>query len=249
MKSFVIVFFAILVLFSCEPREHGFTESIELAHEKEAFLSHKAISFDILLKFGDKERLNAKITLSTNSNKGLIELANGNSIVYRGDSVFCSPEIANQKGVRFDAYTWSYFFLFPYKLNDPGTVWYDYPNKKLNDSLYLTQKLTFKAGTGDAPDDWYIVYANPKTTRIEVAAYIVTANKTKKAAEENPHAIQYKNYKTIDGVPLAHNWKFWGWHKDDGLTEQLGEASLSNYKFIEETATLFTVSSNFKLIK
>lgn len=134
-----------------------FTEAVEMAHKKEAFLSHQAVSFNLLLKFGGNERLNGKITLLTNSNKGLIELPDGNKIIYKGDSVFCSPELANQKGVRFDAYTWSYFFLFPYKLTDEGTLWNDYPAKKINDSLFLSQKLTFKDGTGDAPDDWYVV--------------------------------------------------------------------------------------------
>ncbi len=249
MKSFIFPFFIIIMLLACEQREHGFTESVELAHEKETFLSHKAISFDIILEFGGKERLDAKMTLLTNSNKGLMELADGNKIVYHGDRVFCSPEMANQKNVRFDAYTWSYFFLFPYKLNDEGTVWTDFPSKKLNDSLFLTQKLTFKSGTGDAPDDWYVVYVDPQTKQIEAAAYIVTANKTKEAAEEDPHAIQYKKYQAVNGVPLAHQWKFWEWTEKDGLTRQLGEASINNFKFIEEVNTRFDIPTDFILVE
>jgi hypothetical protein len=36
---------------------------------------------------------------------------------------------------------------------------------------YLTEKLTFKSGTGDAPDDWYVVYADKKTNLLEKHRY------------------------------------------------------------------------------
>jgi hypothetical protein len=32
--------------------------------------------------------------------------------------------------------------------------------KRKDATNYLTEKLTFKSGTGDAPDDWYVVYAD-----------------------------------------------------------------------------------------
>jgi hypothetical protein len=48
---------------------------------------------------------------------------------------------------------------------------------------YLTEKLTFKSGTGDAPDDWYVVYADKKTNLLETA-YIVTLKAGKEEAEK-----------------------------------------------------------------
>jgi hypothetical protein len=39
--------------------------------------------------------------------------------------------------------------------------------KKKDATNYLTEKLTFKSGTGDAPDDWYVVYADKKTNLLE----------------------------------------------------------------------------------
>jgi hypothetical protein len=41
---------------------------------------------------------------------------------------------------------------------------YDKEKRRYN---YLTEKLTFKSGTGDAPDDWYVVYADKKTNLLE----------------------------------------------------------------------------------
>jgi hypothetical protein len=36
---------------------------------------------------------------------------------------------------------------------------------------YLTEKLTFKSGTGDAPDDWYVVYADKRQIYLKSSLY------------------------------------------------------------------------------
>jgi hypothetical protein len=30
-------------------------------------------------------------------------------------------------------------------------------------------------------------------------------------SRENPHAIQYLEYKDVDGIPIATKWIFWAW--------------------------------------
>jgi hypothetical protein len=55
-------------------------------------------------------------------------------------------------------------------------------------------------------DDWYVVYANATTHLIE--KYIVTA-KAEKKKPKKLHAIQYLEYTTIDGIPIA-KWVFLG---------------------------------------
>lgn len=223
-----------------------FVAKVETAHQKAAFLAKNAIQFDIVISFGGKERLNGTITTSTNSSQGIIDYKDGRKIYYHNDKVYFSPEMDNAASIRFAAYTWSYFFLFPYKLSDPGTHWNAYDNKLLNGQEYNSQQLTFAPGTGDDPDDWYIAYANKESNLMEVAAYIVTAHGTKEEAEKDPHAIQYKDYTMVDGIPFAQNWIFWGWRKEQGLTEELGQASLSNIKFVELTEEDFKAPEHFK---
>lgn len=216
-----------------------YVAAVEKAHHRAAFLAKKAIKFDILLTFGGKERLNGTVTTLTNSTKVRIDYKNGQSLICDGDKVF-AVDAENSGSKRFAVYTWSYFFLFPYKLSDAGTQWAAYEQSNLNDKPYLTQKLTFEAGTGDDPNDWYITYANPDNKLIEVAAYIVTAGGTsQEEAEKDPHAVSYGNYQEVAGIPIAHEWKFWGWQPDAGLTDQLGAATLSNIEFVEASAALF----------
>ncbi|MFK7796776.1 MAG: DUF6503 family protein [Aureispira sp.] len=216
-----------------------YVAAVEQAHQRAAFLAQEAIQFDIVLVFGGKERVNGTITALTNSTKARIDYKDGRSLIYDGEKVYAA-DAENAGSKRFAAYTWPYFFLFPYKLSDEGTVWNPYEPTTLNEKTYRTQKLTFEAGTGDDPDDWYITYANPENNLLEVAAYIVTAGgASQEDAEKDPHAVSYSNYQEIDGVPIAQEWKFWGWTVEAGLTDQLGEATLSNIRFVKETDDFF----------
>ena len=242
----LIATFAFIGCKSTDEKER-FTEKIGEAHQKEAFLSKEAVQFKMQLNFGGKERMNALFTVLTNSSKAVIEYENGAKIIVDKDKVYYSTAIPNEENVRFDAYTWQYFFLFPYKLNDPGTKWNTYDNKEANHADYLTEKLTFESGTGDAPDDWYVVYADKATHLLEKAAYIVTVRGNKEEAEKNPHAIQYLEYKEIEGIPIATKWIFWEWKKDEGLTKNIGTANLTAIQFVKEDPAYFTPTADFKI--
>lgn len=237
-----------LVFLGCKSNDEKetFTQKIEKAHQKEKFATKQAIQYHLKVEFGGKERMDAKFTILTNSTEGVIEFKNGSKIVVNKDKVSYSPTIPSEESVRFDALTWSYFFLFPYKLTDPGTIWNAYDNKEANHEEYLTEKLTFKSGTGEAPDDWYVVYADKKTNFIEKAAYIVSINGGKEAAEKNPHAIQYLEYEDVDGIPIATKWVFWEWKEGEGLTKNIGNASLTNIKFVTVTEDTFKIDPSFK---
>ncbi|SFN75550.1 hypothetical protein SAMN04487989_103212 [Bizionia echini] len=225
----------------------SFVNAIETAHKKEAFLKEAAVQFELILSFGGNEILNGLATFSTDSSEGKIEMTNGDVIIYKEDQVYYSPSITNTQRIRFNAYTWSYFFLFPYKLSDEGTIWNSYPETQLGGEKYSTKKLSFEANTGDAPDDWYVVYANPNSNLVEVAAYIVTAGKTKAEAEADPHAIKYEDFIGIKNIPFARKWTFWEWDSELGLTQQIGEGTIKNITFLNDDK-LFEVPQHFKKI-
>ena len=227
-----------------EPLELTTVQKIEKRHQKEKFLSFDNVRFNIQLFFGGKERMNGTMTLATNSSQGLIELSDGNKVYFIKDKVYYSPGMNEQK-VRFDAYTWSYFFLMPYKLSDEGTNWSTTEIVKMNEKWYNSQRLTFDSGTGDAPKDWYQVFSDTSSNMLQVAAYIVTANKSVEKAEEDPHAISYSNYEMLKSIPVATKWEFYGWTKTDGLTDTLGNAELSDFEFVENTDSLFIPPTNF----
>lgn len=222
----------------------SFSENIEEAHNKAAFMNKEAVSFDIVLKFGGNTRLDAKVSMTTNSSRVRLDKADGSTMIYDGNDVFMSPETANAEGARFDIFTWQYFFAMPFKLTDPGTVW-DKMQPRILDSLeYETAKLSFKPDIGDSPDDWYVVYKDTETNRLKAAAYIVTFSQTPDMAEENPHAIVYNDYRSVENVDLATKWSFHNWDEEKGIGEKLGEASLTNLRFFSPDENYFTVPAN-----
>ncbi|AXT20117.1 hypothetical protein D7030_03080 [Flavobacteriaceae bacterium AU392] len=227
-----------------ESKINSHTDLIEIAHKKAIFDISKAIKFDIDLTFGGQQILDATISVSTNSEYSIIEMKNGEKIYIHNDKVFCSPGLKDDPSVRFGAYTWSYFFLFPYKLNDNGTKWSSYTPSE-SENQFNASKLTFEANIGDAPDDWYVVYSDKNTNIIDHAAYIVTLGKTTEEAEKDPHAIQYLDYKPINDIPFAHNWIFWEWRTEEGLTNKIGSATLSNIQFIDDLKANFKIPDGY----
>ncbi len=227
----------------------SFSENIEEAHNKPAFRNQEAVSFDIKLSFGGQTRLDARVSMTTNSTGVRLDKKDGSSAIYNGEQVYLSPATANSEGIRFDIFTWQYFFALPFKLTDPGTVWGENGTKLLDSLEYETSKLSFQEDIGDSPDDWYVVYKDPITNRLKAAAYIVTFSQDQSKAEENPHAIVYSDYHVIDGVPFAKKWTFYNWDPEKGLGDKLGEAEISNIKFFDPEDDYFKKPENSKVIQ
>lgn len=241
---FISLFLVVLCITSCQSRNETqhFVEEIERAHGAEIFKSKELFSFDLKLSFRGKHRLQGRFHLSTDSRFGRIDLENGSSIVYRDGDVYTNDLSAKPSTIRFDAYTWSYFFMLPFKLNDPGTIWTDYKIRPNAGISFPSAKLSFESGTGDAPDDWYIIYSDENTKLINCAAYIVTANKTVEEAESDPHAIMYSDYEMIDGVMISKTWQFRSWNKEIGVTDTIGLGNLSNISFGDFDESLFNIN-------
>ncbi|WNJ17317.1 DUF6503 family protein [Pontibacter sp. G13] len=216
-------------------------QRLEATHKLSEFTSHPAVQFDLVLNFGGKERFNGKVSMTTNSSAVRLDDQAGNTVLFDGKEVyFQSPDSSvSPRKARFDVFTWSYFFAMPYKLSDPGTNWENLADDSIMGEPVQVGKLTFGENVGDAPDDWYRIFEDPSTNLMKAAAYIVTFGGNQEEAEADPHAISYDAYQEVDGIPLAHEWAFWSWRAGEGLTEQLGDAKLSNFQFFEPEATFF----------
>ena len=89
-----------------------------------------------------------------------------------------------------------------------------YRDSVLSGKSNHSQKLTFDAGTGDTPHDWYVIYSDPETNLLSTAAYIITAGQSKESAEEDPNAISYSSYTMVKDVLLAERWDFYACRVD-----------------------------------
>jgi hypothetical protein len=227
----------------------AFAENIQETHSKESWDSEKVVSFRIHLKMGGEERLNAQIYTTTNSTRVRVDKNDGTSLIYDGSQVYQSPASAAPEGARFDMFTWQYFFAFPFKLRDEGTNWELLEAETSSGIAFNRAKLTFDNNIGDAPDDWYVVYQEPRSGMLYAAAYIVTLNKEKQVAEEEPHAIVYHNYQLFNGIPLATRWTFHNWSPEKGIEDQIGEAEISDIKFVTPGKDIFQAPDDAQIIE
>ncbi len=64
-----------------------------------------------------------------------------------------------------------YFFGMPFVFADPGAVHEFLGRKSFQGQEYDAVRVTFQKGTGDTPDDFYLLYLDPGSGRLKLASY------------------------------------------------------------------------------
>lgn len=218
-----------------------FAAPIEKAHNRAGWQSSAALAADIVVTFGGNTALDGHIVFQTNMAKTRIDYKDGSVALWDGSMAWVAPGDSPVQGARFHVLTWPYFALAPLKLRDPGSRLESLGEKILNDRPYDVARLTFEAGVGDTPDDWYVVYRDRETSRLHAMAYIVTFGKPVDKAEAEPHAIVYGDYVDVDGVPVPTTWSFFNWNEEQGAHgDSIGNVALKNATFVDPGADQFT---------
>jgi len=216
----------------------AWARSIEQAHGAGAWAAKneagEALSSRITVDYGGERILEGRMLLEPDLGRTRFELTDGTVVVWDGEGAWVAPAEAELPGARFHALTWPYFLALPMKLRDPGAHLEPLGEATLDGTTHDTMRLTFDPGTGDSPDDWYVVYRDAQTGRLAAAAYVVTYGRDLAAAEREPHAVRYQDYQPVESVLVPRRWTFWSWNADDGIYgEPIGEVSLSDVEWIE----------------
>lgn len=194
-----------------------------------------------------KNYLNAKFSQTVDGTKIKMETTEGEIVIYDGNEVYTNNPNSNLSKMRFDIFTWSYFFTLPYKLNNNGTIWSDFQDLPFYGENVATGKLTFEANIGDAPDDWYYIYKDAQNYLVG-AAYIVSFGKGKEAAEKEPHAVKYTTFLETNGIPFATEWTYHMWTLETGFGDEIGTAKVTNIEFSKKNEALFEKPENATLV-
>ena len=139
---------------------------------------------------------------------------------------------------RFYMWTPFYFFSMPFVFADPGASHEALGKKTFQGQEYDAAKITFKPGTGDSPDDYYIAYVDPTSGRLKLAVYVVTffsAKKSKPVDQLEPHAIVFDEWQEINGLTVPKAARYYAWKNETIEGEFLGEMSFSKIHFATET--------------
>lgn len=217
-----------------DPFASDFAGPIEQAHGADAWYGQQAVAADTIVSFGGNTIFSGETLFTPDMQHSRLENDAGGVVVWDGETAWVSPPDASfPPSPRFAVLTWPYFFAAPFKLRDPGTRLEDLGNMPLDGTPHPAARLTFEGGIGDTPDDWYVLYRDPETDRLDAMAYIVTFGTPVEAAEAEPHAISYEEYVDVDGVAVPTVWQFWLWNEEEGIHgDPIGRTELSNVRFV-----------------
>lgn len=242
MRILVLSYIVVFMVLSCDfdtkrnketfdelPREvHSATREVEIAHGYSSFVGKDIYAFDIEMQFGSGPSRTMSVYVEPKGSHLRLEKPDGSKILWKDGTLFSSSDTSKWEGDQFAVFTYTYFAMLPYKLNDPGV------NVKVIEPNALF-KLTFDQGTGDSPDDWYTIHLDSQK-HIGSAGYIVTYGGTDPdEAAKSAHAIHYTNYQNISGIPMATEWWFTNYNAESyKSTDTIGHAILSRQRFVDD---------------
>lgn len=111
---------------------------------------------------------------------------------------------------RFVALLDYYFLNLPWLARDPGVNLSEVGRATIpgDPTEYRTVTMTFDPGTGDTPDDHYVLYVDPETDRLAATEYVVTYRALLPEGETStpPHLLVYDEWTTADGLTVPTHY-------------------------------------------
>ena len=137
---------------------------------------------------------------------------------FDGKEVWITPdkEAFGNGSPRFYHNLYWYFHAFPFVMTDPGINYEVLPQKEMNGKMYDAVKISYNAGVGDAPDDYYIAHFDAETHQMYLLLYTVTYFQGKPGDKFN--ALIFDDWKEVNGLLVPNSMK--GYKYADG---ELGE--------------------------
>ena len=126
-----------------------------------------------------------------------------------------------------------YFFAIPFVLADPGTNREPLGRVTVDGTEYEAVKISYDAGVGASPDDYYIVHFDPETHRLHVLLYTVTFRSQE--PNENYNARVYEEWQDVGGLVLPRKVTSYRWNSEQRrLGEKRRETIYDNVKLSTE---------------
>ena len=175
-------------------------------------------------------------TIDTWSNKARHTSATDSTAHYgwTGDTAWVKAKdsTAFAYDTKFWALTPIYFLGQPFILDGDGVNLELLPQENYKEHTNDVVKVTFDAGTGDAPDDYYILYFDAETHLLKVIRYIVSYPAYFKDGGHAPEKfMDVLGEKEVDGIILPTAYKT-HWLAENNLPgEYITEITVSDTHF------------------
>lgn len=215
-------------------------EQISHANNASDWRLQRALTGDIHADFESQPSFDARFTYEISSGRVRMLLPDDTVLVFDGQTAWVSPTSSAVKNARLILTSWPNFIAVPFKLGDADVQVGPTESRTLAGQTYDTARLTLPPGQSDSANDWYIVYADPKTHRVHAMAYLFTHGRKLDDIDNNPHAITYYDFKEFSGIVIPTSWRFWQWNPTEGIFgKPIGSGRIYNLEFVTPKANAF----------
>ncbi len=175
------------------------------------------VSFtDTYIPAGELSGETSRVTVEQQSRRAYLDFPGSNAtIVWDGEKAWGQNWKAPVPP-RFLALLSYYFLNLPWLAADPGVNLSAPAKGKLDGdpTEYLTVKMTFGPGVGDTPDDYYLLFIDPKTYRLRGSQFTITyAAVLPPDVKEIKETIVFDEFTSVDGLLLPGTGTV---YKEDG---------------------------------
>ena len=142
-----------------------------------------------------------------------------------------------KENARFWSLTPFYFIAIPFVLADPGVLLAPEGTATFEDTTYDLVRATFSPGTGDSPEDYYVVYLDQQTRRVAGVRYVVTYKGFFPDGGSTPEKfMKYDGQQSVDGITFAQTFRTFAWNPETQTVADLVTTStLSQLSFLPTT--------------
>ncbi|HMB93248.1 MAG TPA: hypothetical protein VKP65_20520, partial [Rhodothermales bacterium] len=124
-----------------------------------------------------------------------------------------APDSADMPNARFWSLTPYYFVAVPFVLADPGVQHTMDGTMTFEDKTHDLVRITFAPGTGDAPDDYYVILLDPETRHVRGLRYVVSYPGFFSDGGHSPEKLMmYDGGQMVDGITLAKRFRAFPWN-------------------------------------
>lgn len=136
---------------------------------------------------------------------------------------------------KFWSLTPYYFVAQPFALDGDGVNLELLPQKAYKDATYEVVKVTFEDGTGDAPDDYYILYFNMNDHKLGVIRYIVSYPGYHEDGGHSPEKfMELYGEQVVNGIVFPESYQTHMLADDDTPGEHVTNVTLSEITFLPD---------------
>jgi len=151
---------------------------------------------------------------------------------FDGEQAWIVPDLdAFPSTPRFWSTTPYYFVGIPFVLADPGARYERLEDAELDGVSHQLVRVTYEDGTGDSPDDYYIIYVHPETHRVGAIRYVVAYPARFPQGGHSPEKLmRYQDLREVDGLLLPHGLDTFAWDPEaEAIGDQVTEITVSDY--------------------